>query len=206
MLSADSFGMSNKDQPKSQDCLLCVLGEWTKAKCTGKLIMGSGTGSISTDICGPMKVTSNSGTKYFLRMMIAGKRYVSVHFLKIRKDVKVYYYNYINWVERHTNMKVGRIDTKNATKFILMDAELNNISIALTKSSTHTPQFIGIAERMNRTLFEKARSIIENSGLNEGFCWAESFRHVADLHKRTVTLELKINTPTEALLGTTPDN
>jgi len=45
----------------------------------------------------------------------------------------------------------------------------------MTQTTAHTPQHNGIAERMNRTIFEKARSMLATAALPTSF-WAEAVR------------------------------
>lgn len=71
MITTEKYGMSNKDQPKTQDSLIYTLKKQTKEKCTGKLIVGSKTATIPDNICVPMRLTFYGGYKYFLILAIA---------------------------------------------------------------------------------------------------------------------------------------
>lgn len=84
-------------------------------------------------------------------------------------------------------MKECRVHTVNGTEFLLMRSEMEGLGIIFTTSSAHTPQFNGLTERMNRTLIDKARSMLNYKGLKEGL-WAESIKHTVDVHHRTATL------------------
>ena len=44
------------------------------------------------------------------------------------------------------------------------------------KTTPYTPQHNGVAEMMNRTLMEKARSMLSSAGIGQEL-WAEAVRH-----------------------------
>lgn len=67
-----------------------------------------------------------------------------------------------------------------------------------------TPQHNGVAERLNRTLLEKVRAMLHESGLPRAL-WGEAVRHAVWLKNRTPTKALEGGTPLEAATGQKPD-
>jgi len=63
-----------------------------------------------------------------------------------------------------------------------------------------TPQQNGVAERMNRTIMEKVRSMLSNSGLEKNF-WAEAVRTTCYLINRSPTTALDCGIPEEVWTG-----
>ena len=61
-----------------------------------------------------------------------------------------------------------------------------------------------MAERLNRTILESARSMIYNANLPLVF-WAEACNTAVYLHNRSPTVALKDKTPHECLFGEKPD-
>ena len=63
----------------------------------------------------------------------------------------------------------------NAREFILSEFQeyLDSEGIILEMTSTYLPSQNGVAERLNRTLIERARAMIINSGLPK-FLWEEA--------------------------------
>jgi len=59
-----------------------------------------------------------------------------------------------------------------------------------------TPQQNGIVERMNRTIMEKVRSMLSNSGLEKNFC-AEAIKTTCYLINRSPTTALDDGIPKE---------
>ena len=62
----------------------------------------------------------------------------------------------------------------------------------------------GVAERLNRTILEAARSILYQAKLSLNF-WAEACSIAVYLHNRSPTTALKDGTPFESLFGRRPD-
>ncbi|GJV64845.1 retrovirus-related pol polyprotein from transposon TNT 1-94 [Tanacetum coccineum] len=64
----------------------------------------------------------------------------------------------------------------------------------------HTPQQNGVAERMNRTLLEKVRSMLSNVGLGKEF-WAEVVTYACHLVNRLPSTDIDGKTPFEKWYG-----
>jgi hypothetical protein len=67
-----------------------------------------------------------------------------------------------------------------------------------------TAQHNGVAERLNRTLVEKVRAMLHESGLLKTL-WGEAVRHAVWLKNHTPTKALDGGTPFEAATGKKPD-
>ena len=67
----------------------------------------------------------------------------------------------------------------------------------------HTPQKIGVAERMNRTLQESARAMLTHAGLPNGY-WAEAMSTAAYIRNRVAASALPEKTPFEMWYGKKP--
>ncbi len=85
---------------------------------------------------------------------------------------------FVKWktmIEKQTEKKVKSFKTDNGLEFCNreFDAFYNNEGIVRHRTCIRAPQENGIAERMNRTLCDKVRSMLLHSGLGKDF-WAES--------------------------------
>ena len=76
--------------------------------------------------------------------------------------------------------------------------------IARHRTVCHTPQQNGVAERMNRTLLERARCMILNAGLSKDF-WAEAISTAFYLGNRSPASAIDFKTPEEVWSGNPPD-
>ena len=73
------------------------------------------------------------------------------------------------------------------------------------KTVPHTPEQNGVAERMNRTLMESARSMLAHAGLPHCY-WAEAVSTAAYLKNHTATTAFeKVATPCERWYGRKPN-
>lgn len=156
MLDSKRYGMTNAETTCTQDRFNCVVAKHTESSDESELTEMSKIAKIHADICGTMRTTSYDCSWYFLAMTAVQQRYVRIKLLKNREKLEGYFHEYIRWIERHTKMKVGRKYTDNAA-FFSMRRGLEKLAIRMTISSAYTPQYDGMAERMNRTLLDKAR-------------------------------------------------
>ena len=72
--------------------------------------------------------------------------------------------------------------------------------IARHYTNASSPQQNGVAERLNRTLLEKVRCMLSNSGLPKVF-WAEAIVYASHLINMLPTSALEGRTPMEAWSG-----
>lgn len=73
------------------------------------------------------------------------------------------------------------VHTDNAEEFLGMRNDSNAQGIELTTTSAYPSQIDGMAERMNRTLMNKARALIREAQLPQNWL-AEALLHAAVLH------------------------
>ena len=76
-------------------------------------------------------------------------------------------------------------------------------SVSNTKP-VYNPQQNGRAERMNRTLLNKVRCMLIESGLKKKF-WGEAIMTAAYIHSRSPKPSINSKTPEEMWTGTPPD-
>lgn len=72
--------------------------------------------------------------------------------------------------------------------------------IRFEKTIPETPQLNGVAERMNKTLGERARSMRLHSGLSQ-MIWSDAVNTVAYLIDRSPSVPLQLTIPEEAWRG-----
>lgn len=103
------------------------------------------------------------------------------------------------------NKKVKCLRTDNGLEFcnIAFDNFCKQHDIERHRTCTYTPQKSGVAERMNRTIMEKVRCLLNESGLEEKF-WAEAVATAVYIINRTPSAANDCNIPEELWLGKTP--
>ena len=101
--------------------------------------------------------------------------------LKTKDQVLQAFKEFHAFVERSTGRKLKCLRTDNGGEYIgQFDAYCKNHGIRHEKVPPKTPQMNGVAERMNRTIAEKVRSMLSQAKLPKSF-WAEAVRTAVDL-------------------------
>ncbi len=116
---------------------------------------------------GPASVSSIGGKQYFVTFIDDHSRKVWVYFLRHKFDVFEAFKKWKAMVENETGLKIKKLCSDNGGEY--EDNEFKKFcyqnGIKLIRTVPGTPQQNGIAERMNRTLTKKVRSMRLQSGL-----------------------------------------
>ncbi|GKB36778.1 putative ribonuclease H-like domain-containing protein [Tanacetum coccineum] len=126
------------------------------------------------DLFGPTSVKSINHASYCLVITDDCTRFSWVFFLATKDETSGILQNFIRQVENQLNHRVKIIRSDNSTEFKNrnMLEFCGNKGIKQEYSNARTPQQNGVAERMNRTLIEGARTMLTDSLLPTNF-WAE---------------------------------
>jgi hypothetical protein len=121
-------------------------------------------------VVGPIDPVSLGGARYFLTVVDTASRYSWTRILKVKSQAEKELKVVVNQIEK----KVKRIITDGGGEFVNRDMSLwlGERGITHLVTTRNTPQHNGTAERMNRTIMEKARTIRIDSGLDKNL-WAE---------------------------------
>lgn len=119
------------------------------------------------------------------------------------EKVAQYAYDHIVWIDRKTKESVKRIHCDSAKVLMAIGKTLQRIAIYFTKTSAHTAESSRVAKRMNETLIDKARAMMEKAGLTYQY-WAEVVRHATCLYNGTFWHVLQIKKTFELFLGKIP--
>lgn len=108
-------------------------------------------------------------------------------------------------VENQINKKVGCLRTDNGLEFC--NSEFNGFckseGIERHITCAYTPEQNGVAERMNRTIMEKVRCLLDESGLGEEF-WEEVVSTAVYLINRSPASAIDNEIPEELWIGRKP--
>ena len=129
-----------------------------------------------------------------------------VYFLKHKSEVLSKFKEYIQLAENFTGNKLKCLKSDNGGEYTSRGfgqfCKQRGITHELTVP--RNPQQNGIAERMNRTLFEAARSMLCYAKLPLRF-WADAVNTAAYLRNRSPTTALNGHTPYEIWFGKKPN-
>lgn len=171
-------------------CESCVLGKQTRLPFPSK----NGTRSnrilqlIHSDVCGPIAIPAYDGSKYFVTFTDDFSRASTVFCIERKSDVFSKFKEYVSMSESLHGCAIAKLKADNGGEYI--SAEMKRFctekGIQLEYTVPYNPEMNSIAERLNRTLVEKARSILCASGIDKKF-WSEAIYTANYIKNRSPT-------------------
>lgn len=162
---------------------------------------------IHSDLWGSPNVPSSlSNSQYFLSFTDDWSRKVWVYFLRTKDEAFDRFVEWKKMVEVQSERRVKRLRTDNGLEFCnrRFDSFCKEEGIVHHKTCTYTPQQNGIGERLNRTIMNKVRSILSESGLEKKF-WAEAAATSVYIINRTQSSAIEFEIPEERWTSVTPN-
>ena len=201
-------GMDNATDLTSVICEACIMGK--QHRCPYP--KGSAERAtepfqlIHSDVCGPMSTTSLGGSRYYVTFIDDYTRYTTVYFLKTKDEVLEKFKEFHNFTINHTGKQIQTLRTDNGGEYCskAFDTYLKENGITHQLTVPFNPAQNGVAERMNRTVVESARSMLSHSNMPNEF-WAEAVNTSVYLRNRSPTTALDGITPYECLFNQKPD-
>ncbi|GJT41588.1 putative ribonuclease H-like domain-containing protein [Tanacetum coccineum] len=170
-------GLPSKVFRNDHTCVACHKGKQHRASCKAKLerLITEPLHTLHMDLFGPTSVKSINHASYCLVITDDYTRFSWVFFLASKDETSGILQNFIRQIENQLNHRVKIIRSDNGTEFKNRDMLefCRNKGIKQEYSNARTLQQNGVAERMNRTLIEAARTMLADSLLPTTF-WAEA--------------------------------
>ena len=118
--------------------------------------------------------------------------YTVVYLLHYKSEVFKLFQDFVNKVEAHFYLKIAHLYCDNGNEYLSNEFKAFCVQKGIQHHLTvpYTPQQNGVAERMNRSLVDKARAMIHGAELGK-YLWGEAIL--------TATYLLNL-TPTKAIL------
>ena len=152
-----------------------------------------------------MPVVSMGGAQYFVTFIDDFSQKVWVYSLKRKDQVLSVFQRFVTLVETQTDKKVKCLRSDNGGEYVskafqdFCDAK----GIKREFTAPYNPPQNGVAERMNRTIQEKIRSMLSNASLPNGF-WAEALATAIHLINRSPNKKLESKVAEEVWSGKPP--
>jgi hypothetical protein len=139
---------------------------------------------VHTDVVGPLP-PSLSGKRYFVTFTDDKSGYVETYPMEAKSEVNAHFQAFLPKAERASGKLLKILRSDGGGEYINgeMKAFLSSKGIQHQVTMPHTPQQNGVAERLNRTLMEMARSLLHTSSAPPSF-WAEALDLVVWIHNR----------------------
>ncbi|GJS82794.1 putative ribonuclease H-like domain-containing protein [Tanacetum coccineum] len=180
-----------------------VMGKPCKAKL--ERLITKPLHTLHMDLFGPTSVKSINHASYCLVITDDCTRFCWVFFLASKDETSGILQTFIRQIENQLSHRVKIIRSDNGTEFKNRDMLefCGNKGIKQEYSNARTPQQNGVAERMNRTLIEAARTMLADSLLPTTF-WAEAVSTACYIFNRVRVTKPQHKTPYELLFGHKP--
>ena len=162
---------------------------------------------IHSDTCGLFKTQWKAGAKTFVLFIDDMSRVVWCFFIKSKTETPEMFKTFKALTEKHSGELIKRFRCDNGkAEYDNADfqAILRENGIPYEPSAPYTQIQNGASERMNRTIMEKAWTMLLEARLPESF-WAEAVNTAVYLHNRSPTRYLNNMTPYEAWNSVKPD-
>lgn len=199
-------GLTDKMTDADQ-CYGCCMSKSTKMSC--KKLDGKSSRTVlellHSDVCGPMPVASEGGSRYFMTIIDDYSRHISVLFLKSKDEAANKIKEYIIGLERRREEKVKGFRSDNGLEYC--NRTLQNFflerGIKHERTYVETPQMNGVAVRANRTLLDMVRSMLTSAKLLQTF-WAEAVAATAYVRNRMTHSNVNDGVPEGIWIGRQP--
>lgn len=196
-LNKKGLGIMNL-QVSEKVCGPCIEGKATRTpfKHTPRPRSRRVAEFLHTDIAGPTKNCGLNGEKYFMTVIDDYSHFCVVYPLVHKSEATEKLINYIIKLENETGNKVQRIRCDNGTEYTANRLKnfCNNKGINIEYTLPYTPQQNGVAERLNRTLCDKTRTLFAETNLPK-FLWCEAIQCAAYQLNRSPSWAINFNTP-----------
>lgn len=160
---------------------------------------------IHADTVGAMSTPGVEGEKFSVTVVDELSNFVSVLPVTSKATIASHLTDTITYWERQTESKVKAVRTDRGTEFLnkTFHGFCTENGIHTETSAAYTPQQNGVAERMNRTLKEKARTLLLGVQADESL-WVDAMLTAAYLHN-VMPVSGQEKTPFEMFTGSVPD-
>ncbi|KAJ9526754.1 hypothetical protein QJQ45_017500 [Haematococcus lacustris] len=162
-------------------------------------------GLIHMDVCGPMHARARDGSLYVATFLDEHTKLSVCVPISSKAQVPDTVRTVIEELETQSGYRCKAIRTDNGTEYVnsRMREYCASKGIVHQHSAPYSPQQNGAAERLNRTIFEKARSIIHSADISLSF-WAHAVKF-ANHVRCLLPVSGQPLTPWEAFYGVKPD-
>ncbi|KAE8905453.1 hypothetical protein PF007_g29092 [Phytophthora fragariae] len=164
--------------PEDFQCESCVKGKLTRKSFRSSNNAPSREWLVGerahSDIWGPYAVKSYSGKRYFAAFVDEASRFVTLFLLAERSEIYEKFGIYYEYVRTQLNVRMKDLQMDNAKEYTKLGGICKTqYGMTCSPSIKHTPEQNGVAERMNRTITERMRCLLNHFQLPQEL-WAEA--------------------------------
>ena len=155
-------------------------------------------GVIHSDVCGPLKVSSMEGNKYFVTFIDEFSRMMWLYLIKAKSEVPPIFKEFKVLSENLSGKSIKIIRTDAGGEYTSNDFEFfcTNHGIIHKIIVPYTSQHNGLAERRNRIVMNMARYMLKEKHLPSTL-WGEEVSTTTYILNKCPTKKLKDRVPEE---------
>ena len=172
--------------PTKFTCSGCAIGKRSAAPFHRRTRTDSIGSHLHTDICGPLPNTSLQNNRFFLTFLDEGSRYLTVHCAPTKSLAAAALKSHITNTHHHSPHRITDLTSDNAGEYYSRDMlQFYNAELINTHPTVpHTPQENSLAERINRSLLDTARTNLLTSRLPLSL-WDYAIYAATDTHNHS---------------------
>ena len=205
-----NFGAVNGLPPlhfSNQPCTGCHLGKNTRKKMpkqtryhTTQILE-----LIHSDVCGPFRVKSLGGCRYFATFIDDYSKRVWIYFLSNKSQALSKFQHFVHHVETATGWRVKALRTDNGGEYTSREFfdYCSSKGISRELVPPYTPEQNGVAERKNRSILDITRCLLLDKVL-PSHLWGEAVKAAGDILNLRSTKYHPDKTPEELFYGKKP--
>ena len=161
---------------------------------------------IHSDVWGPAPVETISHMRYMVTFTDDHARETEIAFMWNKAETFEKYQNFEAWLWTQHGARIKVLHSDRGGEYLSEDFSKHLKKAGTIRRLTvhDTPEYNGVAERLNQTLMEKVRAMLHDSKLPK-FLWGEALKYAVYVKNRTWTRALDNTTPFEVLTSSKPD-
>lgn len=161
---------------------------------------------VHSDIFGPVTPESYDGKRYVLTFIDDFTHFTAAYPIEKKSEAFHYFKIYEAMATAHFQNKICRFRCDRGGEYVSSNLKsyFQEKGIQIEYTIAYTPEQNGVAERMNRTIVEKARCMLLSSGLSKSL-WSEAVKTAVYLINRSPTSALEQAVPATLWYGHRPD-
>lgn len=201
------IGLDGNIKISNYQCETCLYGKMTKLPHNNSRIRAKRPLElIHSDVCGPITPSAWNGGKYFVTFVDDYTHFTQVYILKHKSEVFEVFKTYKAKVCNHFGTRLSRLRCDGGGEYISNEFKkyCQEEGIQVEYNIPYTPEQNGVAERMNRTILDKARSMMLGSELSQNL-WNEAVVTAVYLINRSPTSAIMYKSPAELWYGRKPN-
>lgn len=160
---------------------------------------------LHMDVCGPFPVPSLGGSRYFATYLDDYSKLSIVWPLEAKSLVAQKTIDVINELERKTGRKLRAVRTDNGSEYVnrTLTDYFTSQGVEHQTTTPYTPEQNGAAERLNRTIMDRVRAMLEDADLPSEL-WGEAVAAASHIRNRSPA-STRTKTPWELFTGKKPE-